>query len=360
MAATIFSFPSAEGEVVEAGNIRQRIAPPFQPLASLLAAGEWSHQRSKRGHRHHRPRPARARCRASATPARRTPVNAPGPRPTAMASTNARRRRRPAVVRPTAARVPHCCRGATPKRSRTSPSIHNATGTGFGGGFDGETACAVDAAARRIRRRQDYARSAAAAANRGTRGRSPAGQARIAQHQHAVVGLAADQAPRALFERDHRLRQLFVENGIAAGAADRVEARLEHRIVRRGEGQFVDHDHRERIAPTTSTPAETRACRAARRCPIAEPLQQDMARRPPCTNNGHGLSRSACAGFRNARCEANSRNARPFEALQHRPHGAEHRGNRARMVGGRFGGRSTAPAHSSRTGFAAAGFPASS
>src|SRR5690349_16187570 len=41
-----------------------------------------------------------------------------------------------------------------------------------------------------------------------------ADQARVAQHQHAAVGLAADEPADALLQRDHGLRQLFVAEGI--------------------------------------------------------------------------------------------------------------------------------------------------
>jgi len=40
-------------------------------------------------------------------------------------------------------------------------------------------------------------------------------QARVAQHQHAAIGLVADQAPGALLELQHRLRQLVFHEGIA-------------------------------------------------------------------------------------------------------------------------------------------------
>src|SRR5690606_14863235 len=73
------------------------------------------------------------------------------------------------------------------------------------------------------------------------------GQARIAQDQDAAIALGADQAADALLERDHRLRQLFVAERVAAGAADRLQPRLEHRVVGRGERQLVDHHHAQRL-----------------------------------------------------------------------------------------------------------------
>src|SRR5262245_28685462 len=61
---------------------------------------------------------------------------------------------------------------------------------------------------------------------------SLAGQARVAQHQHATVAFVADQSTGALFERDYRLRELLVTERVAAVATDRVEPCFEHRIVR--------------------------------------------------------------------------------------------------------------------------------
>src|SRR5918994_6803120 len=46
-------------------------------------------------------------------------------------------------------------------------------------------------------------------------------QPRVAQHQHAAVGLVADQAPGALLELQYRLRQLQLRECITFASADR-------------------------------------------------------------------------------------------------------------------------------------------
>src|ERR1051325_375710 len=71
---------------------------------------------------------------------------------------------------------------------------------------------------------------------------------RVAQHQHAAVGLVADQATRALLELQHRLRQLQLVERVAARAAHALDARGEDRVVGRRERQLVDHHERERLA----------------------------------------------------------------------------------------------------------------
>ena len=58
----------------------------------------------------------------------------------------------------------------------------------------------------------------------------------------------ADQPPCALLQRDHRRGNLPVGERVAAGLAQRLEPRDQHRIVRRGERQFVDDDDAQRFA----------------------------------------------------------------------------------------------------------------
>lgn len=82
-------------------------------------------------------------------------------------------------------------------------------------------------------------------------------QPRVAQHQHATVGFAANESTHALLERDHRLRQLLVAERVAALAANRIQARFEHRVVGRGERQLVDHHHAQGIADHVHALAET-------------------------------------------------------------------------------------------------------
>ena len=61
-------------------------------------------------------------------------------------------------------------------------------------------------------------------------------QAVVLDVRRAAVFEAADQPPRSLLQRDHRVRQLLVVEGIAAGAAHRFQARFQHRVVGRREG----------------------------------------------------------------------------------------------------------------------------
>ena len=85
------------------------------------------------------------------------------------------------------------------------------------------------------------------------------GEPRIADHQHAAIGLGTDQASGALFEADRRLRKLPVEERIAALGPELVEPRREQRIVRRRERQLVDHDDRQRITGNVDAFPEARA-----------------------------------------------------------------------------------------------------
>ena len=60
--------------------------------------------------------------------------------------------------------------------------------------------------------------------------------ARIAENDHAEIVEIADQAPDALLQCQHRLRQLIFKERIAAAPANSLEPGFEQRIVGCGEG----------------------------------------------------------------------------------------------------------------------------
>src|SRR5438046_6221812 len=93
------------------------------------------------------------------------------------------------------------------------------------------------------------------------------GEPRIADHQHAAIGLGADQSTRALFQADRGLRKLPIEKRIAAVGLQLVESCCEQWIVRRRERQLVDDDERQRV--TGDLDAFPEAC-AAKQDGVAE------------------------------------------------------------------------------------------
>ena len=133
------------------GNIRQRIAPPFQPHPTLPCCrrGELHRQRSKRGHRHHRPvqreRDALRQRHREAHAGERTRPATDGDgvelrtRDAGVGQqlSGPRQREFRVLSRRDAEAFAHLA--VDPQRD----------GTGFGGGFDGEQLHAVDAAARK-------------------------------------------------------------------------------------------------------------------------------------------------------------------------------------------------------------------
>src|SRR5260364_428532 len=121
-------------------------------------------------------------------------------------------------------------------------------------------------------------------------------QARIAHHQYAAIGFGANQAARALLERNHCLRQLIGHKGVLSLLRERVQTGGKHRVVRRRERQFIDDDPGKRFSSSVRLAS-------------------------PCINSGKSQSR-ACKASRNwaesrstARSVVHSTKARPPEAL---------------------------------------------
>ena len=54
--------------------------------------------------------------------------------------------------------------------------------------------------------------------------------------------MAADQAAKALFEFDHRFRNLVLTKGITPCRPNRLETRFGERLIGHAEGQFGDDD----------------------------------------------------------------------------------------------------------------------
>ena len=144
-------------------------------------------------------------------------------------------------------------------------------------------------------------------------------QARIAQHQHAAIALAADQAAGALLERDHRLRQLLVAEGIAAGAAHRIQPRLEHRIVRRRERQLVDHHHAQRFAGDIDAFAETRRPQQHAVAGFAETLQQHVAGRVALHEQRPRPAAQGLGGFAQRAMRGEQHEGAPGRGFEHGP-----------------------------------------
>src|SRR5690606_23430002 len=73
-------------------------------------------------------------------------------------------------------------------------------------------------------------------------------EARIAQDEHAAVMDIADESTSTLLERDDGIRNLPLDERVETCIAQGGETRIEYRIIRRGEGQFVDDHDTERLA----------------------------------------------------------------------------------------------------------------
>ena len=70
-------------------------------------------------------------------------------------------------------------------------------------------------------------------------------QSRIQQHQHAVIVQRPDQAAKALFQRDHRGRNLIFGERVAAFRFNCLHARRHHGIAGDGKWKLVDDDAAE-------------------------------------------------------------------------------------------------------------------
>jgi hypothetical protein len=146
-------------------------------------------------------------------------------------------------------------------------------------------------------------------------------QSRVADHQHALIGFVADQAAGALLDVDHGARQLVFHEGVAAFALHALDARRQHRVVRRREGSLVDDDQRQRLAAhVDALPEALAADQDGRIAEVAEALQQvvlaalalqqqrhSRARRPPASP----AAVRACGAWRAGWCTGR-RHGRPL------------------------------------------------
>src|SRR5208283_2915085 len=80
----------------------------------------------------------------------------------------------------------------------------------------------------------------------------------IEQRQQATVVQRANQASKALFQRDDRAGHLVIAEGIAAGAIDRLHARRHNRVARHRERQPVDNHTTQLLALHVHTLPERR------------------------------------------------------------------------------------------------------
>src|SRR5438067_1195651 len=61
----------------------------------------------------------------------------------------------------------------------------------------------------------------------------------IQKDQHAAIALAANQPAESLFQSDSRLRDLVIVERVPPRVANTLDARVDHRIVRHREWQFI-------------------------------------------------------------------------------------------------------------------------
>ena len=128
---------------------------------------------------------------------------------------------------------------------------------------------------------------------------------RVADHQHAAIGLVANQPPGALLQRDHRLRQLVSTNGLPPSSSSASSRAASTRIVGRRERQLVDDHERQRFARARPRLPRSSGCRRSTALPsAAEALEQFAAARSPCT----------AAGSRQPRARYASRSSSPRRA----------------------------------------------
>ena len=180
-------------------------------------------------------------------------------------------------------------------------------------------------AAETAARRRAIACAASAAGCRETRGRSPCVSSRGSQSTTTPKSsLVADQPADALLERDRRLRHLLVEERIAALRADRVEPRLEQRIVGRRERQLVDDDDAERVAldvdafPETARAEQHRVARLAEACAAAGRAAPRPARARAPADRCPVVARSSSAPSRNRAMAREQQERAPAAGLDHR------------------------------------------
>src|SRR5574343_995889 len=99
-------------------------------------------------------------------------------------------------------------------------------------------------------------------------------QPRVADHQHALVVLVADQAAGALLDVDDGARQLVLDEGVAAFALHLLDTGRQHRVVGRGKGNLVDDDQRQRFAADIHTLPEALTANQDGRAVVAKALQE--------------------------------------------------------------------------------------
>ena len=104
-------------------------------------------------------------------------------------------------------------------------------------------------------------------------------EARIADDDDAEIVEVADQAADALLQGQHGLRQLILEEWVAAAPANALEARLEQRIIGRGKRQLVDGDDGERIALHVDALPKAAGGQQHGIAEFAKSVQQRFARR---------------------------------------------------------------------------------
>src|ERR1039458_1941957 len=70
------------------------------------------------------------------------------------------------------------------------------------------------------------------------------GDAVIQQDQNAAVGLAPNEPPETLLQRDGRTRNLVIVERISPRRPDALDAGVDHRIARYRERQFIYEDRK--------------------------------------------------------------------------------------------------------------------
>ena len=74
------------------------------------------------------------------------------------------------------------------------------------------------------------------------------GNSIIQQNQHAAIGLAADQPPESLFQRQRRLGNLIIVKRIAALFSNALDPGFHHRVAGNRERQLVDDNAAQLVA----------------------------------------------------------------------------------------------------------------
>ena len=94
---------------------------------------------------------------------------------------------------------------------------------------------------------------------------------RVEDHHDALVATRANQPADPLSKLQHRLGKLKVHERVAAGLADSLDPRFDHRLVRHGEGQADDDDVAPAFAVVARENDDTAADRVDRVAEVAVP-----------------------------------------------------------------------------------------